>query len=405
VTDILWIAGILVLIFPGMILWRLPEVQRLDLPARLSIALAGGIATVTAILYLYNFVHLPWTRFTVGVPLIACVILSGAKDLRRGDASPSPRLSMTTILIFVALTIYGVATARETCGDLIYFWGPKGQRFHYAGAIDTGFLGFRDYYLMHSDYPPLVPLLYAWGSLVAHRFSWWGALFLMPILLLATAFALRGLARNGWYAALLTAILAYGFAIGMVGGAADPVLLFFEVIAIAALTFDFEVLAAIALAAVAFTKVEGVVFVAIAAFAYLVTRRRLAKSILIPLPAAILIGWWIAFASGNHLIDSYGLARGSIHLDLFGAVVGETIRQASYKIAYVPWLATLMPLAMRRNFGRAWLPIIVAAGTFLSTLFYYLHAASPSWWIEASAQRVLLTPLACLVVASAATSE
>ena len=143
----------------------------------------------------------------------------------------------------------------------------------------------------------------------------------------------------------------------------------------------------------------------IAAFAYLVTRRRFAKSILIPLPAALLIGSWIAFASHNHLIDSYGLARGSIHLDLFGAVVGETVRQASYKIAYIPWLATLVPLAMRRNFGRAWLPIIVAAGTFLSMLFYYLHAASPSWWIEASAQRVLLTPLACLVVASAAASE
>jgi len=400
VTDILWVAGILSLIFPGMILWRLPEVHRLDLPARLAIALAGGIVIVTATLYLYNFIHLPWTRFTVGVPLI--LISVGAGTLARTGGLRA-RLPTNTILIllFVALTIYGVATARETCGDLIYFWGPKGQRFHHAGSIDTGFLGFRDYYLMHSDYPPLVPLLYAWGSLVAHRFSWWGPLLLMPILLLATAFAFRGLARNGWYAALLTAILGYGFAIGMVGGAADPVLLFFEVIAIAALTFDFEILAAVALAAVAMTKVEGAVFVAIAAFAYLITRRRIAKAILIPLPAAIVLGTWIAFAWRNHLIDSYGLARGSIHLHLLGSVLGDTFRQASYKIAYVPWLATLVPLAMHRNLRRAWLPLIVAAGTLLSTLFYYLHAASPTWWIEASAQRVLLTPLACLVVASA----
>jgi hypothetical protein len=422
VSDVLWIAAVIFLTFPGAIVWRLPSVRRLDLPARLSIAFATGIAIVAAILYIYNFVHVPWTRTTVGLPLlaigVAAVILSrpfdSLRSLRAGSDGEGPppqrsfaplRMTVVLIAIFVALTVYGVATARETCGDLIYFWGPKGQAFHYAGSIDTHFLGLRDYYLMHSDYPPMLPLLYAWASLVAHRFSWWGALFLMPLFLLATAFSFRGLARNGWYAALLTAILGYGYAIGMVGGAADPLLLLLEVIAIAALTFDFEILAAVMLAAVALTKVEGAVFVAIAAFAYLITRRKLLKSILIPMPAAILLASWVFFASRNQLIDTYGMARGSLHLELLGPVTGATLRQASYKVAYVPWLATLVPIAIGRNRRRALLPLIVAIGTIASTLFYYLHAASPSWWIAASAQRVLLTPLACLVVAAAAASE
>jgi hypothetical protein len=407
VSDILWIAAVIFLVYPGAIVWRLPSVRRLDLPARLSIALAAGIAIVAAILYIYNFVHLPWTRVSVGLPLLAigtaAVILSRRDD--EGSRQQRSFAPLTMTAAFLLLTIYGVATARETCGDLVYFWGPKGQQFHHAGSIDAHFLGFSDYYLMHSDYPPLLPLLYAWASLVAHRFSWWGALFLMPIFLAATAFSFRGIARNGWYAALLTAILGYGFAIGMVGGAADPLLLLFEVIAIAALTFDLEILAVPMLAAVALTKVEGAVFVAICAFAYLITRRKLLKSILIPLPAAILLATWILFASRNQLIDSYGMARGSLHLDLLGPVTGATLRQASYKVAYVPWLATLVPLAIGRNRRRALLPLIVAIGTVASTLFYYLHAASPSWWIEASAQRVLLTPLACLVVAAAAGSE
>jgi hypothetical protein len=410
VSDALWIAAVIFLMFPGTIVWRLPSIRRLDLPARLSIAFATGIAIVVAILYIYNFVHVPWTRTTVGVPLlaigVAAVILSRKSVLAAAPGRPAGGAPATTLIaIFVILTIYGVATARETCGDLLYFWGPKGQHFHYAGGIDAAFLGLGDYILMHSDYPPLLPLLYAWASLVAHRFSWWGALFLMPLFLLATAFSFRGLARNGWYAALLTAILGYGFAIGMVGGAADPLLLLFEVITLAALTFDFEILAAPMLAAVALTKVEGAVFVAIAAFAYLITRRKLLKSILIPLPAAIFLASWILFASRNHLIDTYGLARGSLHLDLFRRVAGATLKQASYKVAYVPWLATLVPLAIGRNRRRALLPLIVAIGTVASTLFYYLHAASPSWWIAASAQRVLLTPLACLVVAAAAAGE
>jgi hypothetical protein len=418
VSDILWIAAVIFLVFPGAIVWRLPSVRRLDLPARLSIALAAGIAIVVAILYIYNFIHVPWTRVSVGLPLFAigtAAVLERRLPAGRSSglparavkmtAQPAARMAALLIAIFLLLTIYGIATARETCGDLIYFWGPKGQQFHYAGSIDANVLGFRDYYLMHSDYPPLLPLLYAWASLVAHRFSWWGALFLMPIFLAASAFALRGIARNGWYAALLTAILGYGFAIGMVGGAADPLLLMFEVIAIAALTFDLEILAVPMLAAVALTKVEGAVFVAICAFAYLITKRKLLKAILIPLPAAILLATWILFASRNQLIDSYGMARGSLHLDLLGPVTSATLRQASYKVAYVPWLATLVPLAIGPNRRRALLPLIVAIGTLASTLFYYLHAASPSWWIEASAQRVLLTPLACLVVAAAAVSE
>ena len=401
-SDALWIAGVIFLVFPGTIVWRLPSVRPLDLPARLSIALATGIAIVAAILYLYSFAHIPWSRTTVGIPLLA-IGVTGCRFTE--NRQPATGHGVLFIFILALLTIYGVATARETCGDLIYFWGPKGQAFHHAGAIDAGFLGNGDYVLMHSDYPPLLPLLYAWASLVAHRFSWWGALFLMPLFLVATAFALRGITRNSWYAALLTAILGYGYAIGMVGGAADPLLLLFEVIAIAALTFDLEVIAIIMLAAIALTKVEGAVFVAVCAFAYLVTRRKLLKAILIPLPAAVLLATWILFAARHHLIDSYGLAKGSLHLEVLGRVTADTLRQASYKVAYVPWIATLVPFAIGTNRRRALLPLIVAIGTTAFTLFYYLHDASPSWWIAASAQRVLLTPLACLVVAAAAASE
>src|SRR5204863_2394835 len=113
------------------------------------------------------------TRLSVGLPLL---LISTAAVLPRSVVAAAPGRSAggaratTLIAAFVLLTIYGVATARETCGDLIYFWGPKGQQFHYAGSIDAGFLGAGDYVLMHSDYPPLLPLLYAWASLIAHRF-------------------------------------------------------------------------------------------------------------------------------------------------------------------------------------------------------------------------------------------
>ncbi len=413
--DALWVAGILFLVFPGMVLWRLPLIARLDLWARLAMAFAGGLAMVTLLLYVYNFAHIPWTRTTVGLPLMAMGVLGFRRADLRWDSRG--RLSSILILVFVALTIYGVATARETCGDLIFFWGPKGQRFHYAGKIDANFLGYNHYYLMHHDYPPLLPLAYAWASLVAHRFSWWGALFFTPIALLAMTSAFRGLAaqavgaeRARWYAVLLAAVVGYGFAIGMAGGAAEPPLLLFEVIAIAALTFagdqrDAQILASIALAAVVFSKVEGAAFAAMTVVGYLIVTRKALRSALVALPAVAILASWILFCWRNNLLDSYGRAKSAMHFELFGKTIAETLRQASYDVAYIPWLATLAPLAITRRIRRAILPLIVAAGSIVSALFFYLHTDNPTWWIEASAQRVLLTPLACLVVASAAASE
>jgi hypothetical protein len=434
VRDVLWIAGIIFLIVPGSVLWRLPTVRGLDLPARLAIGFAGGIVMTSTLLMLYSFAHLPWTRTTVGIPLLAL----GAFGVRRGERASRPqspgvppgdngsRAGRPTaagwkpallITIFIVLTIYGVATARETCGDLIYFWGPKGQRFHHAGKIDADFLEFPHYNLMHPDYPPLLPLTYAWASLVAHRFSWWGALLVMPIALAATSFAFRGLMRElagderaGWYAVLLTAILAYGSAVGMTAGAAEPVLLLFEVIAITTLTFgrddrDMHLIAAVALAGAAMTKVEGAAFVAIAVIAYLISTRRVWRAIATAAPAVILLGCWLLFAQRHHLLDSYAQAKNPLHFDLLGPTLTGMLRQASYNLGYVPWIAALAPLTVRRGWRPALLPILAAAGTLASIIFFYMHADNPAWWIEASAHRVLLTPLACLVIASVAASD
>jgi hypothetical protein len=40
--------------------------------------------------------------------------------------------------------------------------------------------------------------------------------------------------------------------------------------------------------------------------------------------------------------------------------------------------------------------------TFAAAFFFYIHLPDPTWWILASAPRVLLTPLAALLIASAA---
>ena len=409
--DVVWVLGVVLVTGFGLVTWRIPLMQRLDLGARLAIAFASGCVVVAVVMFAFTLTHVPFTR---GSLLIALVVFLAVAPLTRPFGPPSPHAAGRGIFGILLLTAYGLLTARETCGDLIYFWGPKGQRFYLAEKIDVAFLAFPHFKLMHPDYPPLLPLVYAFASSVAHGFSWWGALVAMLLLLLATALAFRGLAREALgderaaaYATLLTAVLAYGYARSMVAGAAEPMLLLFETIAVAALTFrdDGEVIAAIALAGAAWTKIEGAAFVVIVVVAYLLTRRRVARAMAMALPSVILVGAWLLLAMKHKFIDQYARAGEQMHFESFGTIAKVMSVQASYGAFYLPWLAGAVPFAFARNWRRAALPLLVFAGIVASAVYFYLHGSAPVWWIRASADRVLLSALMALLVAAAAASE
>ena len=416
-NDVLWLAGVLLLPLAGWAVTRLPFVQRLDLGGRVAVALAAGMVAVTVVMYAYSLVGISWTRISVGTALLALAIM-GFLVKRGGKAAALECGGAAAAFPFFLATLYAVATARETCADLLYFWGPKAVHFHYAGKIDVEFLKFPHYFLMHPDYPPLLPLVYDWASLVARRFSYWGALYLTAFFLLATVLAFRGIIRTrldagqaNRFALLLAAILAYGYAIGMVAGAGDPPLVFFETIALAALTFAPDddrsayAVAAIALAGAVFLKVEGTAFAAVLLAAFVVTRRRILPAIAVALPPTLLLGSWIVLARHYDFVDNYGKGGKPLHLELTGKVLAITAREASYDALYLPWLAALGPLPFGRHARRALLPLLTGLGVIAYTLFFYLHEPDPSWWIASSAARVLLTALMAFVVASAAASE
>jgi hypothetical protein len=308
--------------------------------------------------------------------------------------------SLLGILAFTLLTAYGVLTARETCADLLYFWGAKAVRFAAARGIDVAFLKAPDHFLMHPDYPPLVPLLYAWGAMIAGGFSYWGPLLLTAVLLGLTALLVPG--RGG---GLMAALLAFGYAQALAAGAADPILILFEVAALSALTFlDDAMLASLALAGAAMTKVEGAAFVLVAIVAYAIVSRRPLRALAIAIAPAVLLGSWIVFARAHGLIDSY--ARGATPFAWSNETLVAVIKQASYHAVYLPWIAVLAPLAFAKRWKRATLPLLVAAGSIAYILFFYMHPdANRDLWIAVSAERVLLTPLAALAVAVAASVE
>lgn len=420
-TDALFTLGLLLPIAAGLWSWRIDFVHRLDVGGRLAIAFALGGLTIAVLLFAESVAHVGWTRGRTWAALIA--IAAGSIWMVRRSRAARPHrslapLGMTGVVIPIAITTYGVLTARETCADLLYIWAPKAIRFAAVGKVDPIFLAFPHYSLMHADYPPLLTILFSFAALLAHRFSWWGALLLTPLSLLATALAFRAIARQAIgdrladrYALVLAAILACGFASGMVAGAADPTLVLYETIAITSLTFfpedrGAQLLAALALGAALFTKVEGTLFAAVVLGAFVVCHRRLwLRAAALAVPAVVLFAGWFLWAKHHDLLDIYAWGKNPLHPEVAKAVFAGTLRQAGYEAAYLPWIAPAVLLAFGRNFRRAALPLLVAAGSVAYILFFYFHSPDPQWWIASSAMRVLLTPAACLAVASAAASE
>jgi hypothetical protein len=89
------------------------------------------------------------------------------------------------------------------------------------------------------------------------------------------------------------------------------------------------------------------------------------------------------------------IAETPLHLDVVTRTAKLVFDAGLYRLGGLPWIVPIVLLAWRR---RAF-PLLVCALTLGVTIFFYIHSPNPSWWISASAMRVLMTPLTALIVA------
>jgi len=430
VNDLLGFAAYLLMPMIGIGIWRLDIVRRMPLPARLATAFAAGILATSIVMAMLSLISVQWNRtklFTI-LGILAAIgarlVITGRRaqgagrrsgegDASDSDSPPAPRALLPApwavlILVFVVLTGYGVLTARESAGDLHFFWGPKAVRFFRAGGIDAAYLRQSDYQPAHPDYPPLVPLLYAWSHTVSSgSLSWWAAVAATVLFLFGAVFLIHGASGDGPGALLVASTLSYAYAVGFAAGGADPPLVFFEALTLVALTFlanerGSDVLAAIGLCGAAWTKIEGATFAIAVVLALLLVRRDWKRALRISAPAAVLLGAWVLFVKLAHLLELYRGAAMDLYWDALPGTLVTMARTATYELYALPWIIPVLLLALGRNRGAASLPLVVAALTAGVSVYFYIHLPDPTWWILASAPRVLLTPLLALLIAALA---
>jgi hypothetical protein len=408
-NEVLGLLAYLVLPLVGSIVWRLEGVRRLRIEARLAIAGAAGALITALILSLLSLAAFEWTRTLLIVLLLLATAVGLWKAPPRAKSETidwrSPAL--LAIVVLLALTAYGLLTARETTGDLLFFWGPKGVHFYRAGTIDVDYLRDPNSFLMHRDYPPLLPLLFAWSNSLSREFAWWAAVLLSGLCLAAIVGLVRGYTRDDLSTLLTLSILAWAFACARVGGGADPLLLLFECVAVTALLFLRDeqaqtIVASIGIAGAVMTKVEGASFAVAVLLALLLERWPWKRIAQVLLPAFLLLGGWLLFLFETDLFDTYR-GPGTFSFRYLREVLRGTLDLASYGSFWLVWIAPLIVVVLG-NVRRARLPLSIAALSLGATLYVYLKApADPSlFWIPSSAQRVLLTPLLMLLIAAGA---
>ena len=195
-----------------------------------TLYVAAGAVVLHLLLTALDFAGLPWNPFLLGALGLVLYGL-GWRFLPRGPGPTGLPADFgwgeaTALFVLAVFTLIAL-TGWITHPDFIFHWGLKGSRFFLARGVDYPYLARGWNWVLHPDYPNLLPELYAVPALMAGRFD-------APALMLETAvlFALllaavrEGLrqgtgdrfVRQAGLALVALAVGAFGIGYRMAGG-------------------------------------------------------------------------------------------------------------------------------------------------------------------------------------------
>src|SRR5258708_6143680 len=193
-----------------------------------------------------------------------------------------------------------------------------------------------------------------------------------------------------------------------VGGNAEPMLLFFETLALAALTVGESHVSAgaVALAGCVLTKVEGTAFAVALVLALVIVRpsRRTGRDLLwlIAVPGLSLAAW-LVFCRAEHLIDIYRPSASVLTIAGVLSAMKRVGSQASFGMWYAPWAVPSLLIALG-NLRSARIHLLTLCLTAGFLLYVYGRVGDQTTLVDWSATRVLLSPLLMIFFAAVPTT-
>ncbi len=410
-----------------------PSVRRSGALARAAVALTMGSLALTITGMLLTLAGVAWTVPTLaGPPLCASLVLGTLWS--RAPAPDRPAFRGSRRVAALALGVAGVSllllgwtlvTSAATSVDFLFFWGAKAARFAQTRGIDAELLRWPFFGHAVPDYPPVVPVLQAWGALAAGRMPWRFVPATSLVWLAAALPLLRDLLRRrltddaaAAVGAFWIAALAASLAFSLSGGNAEAPLLFFETIAVAALLAEngggeSRFLPGLMLAAAALTKVEGSVAALLVAAGAAARdaveghRRILVRTLPLVAAPVLAVGTWFFFQWRSDLFVGYRSHGGlfALRTDFLPAILGAELRQLDAGTRWLSWAIPVALLAASRPFVARLLPALFLTLGLLGFLaFDYMHdATDPRERISWTTPRVSQPALsACILAAGVA---
>jgi hypothetical protein len=405
-----------------------PSVRSLSLMSRIAVSLCAGAVGLTLEATIFSSIGIPWTIPGLAAPLLLVSAVCAAWWRKLPGELPPP-LEMRRSVAVGCCLVCGVAllylvlcfvSSAAASTDYLLFWGVKAVRFANHRGISAEFL--RDPFAAHAvpDYPPLWPIVQAWGCLAAGRMPWrivpgLSAMWVVAAVPIVFERCRRRLGGDGAAAltAFWTAAIAMALVYSLSAGNAEAPLLFFESVALVwLLTEEKEeesrLVPALALCGAALTKVEGlgaVVLIAAGLFLRGGSRSRgrtLVKSLaLVAWPVAA-VGVWFVYQRSQSMPAGY-----RPHGDLLGVspdhlavILKAMLAAANAGSLWLPWLIALFFLARFASAWKAAAPALtLAVGLMLFLVFDYLHdKGDPSERIRWTAPRVTQPALSAAIL-------
>ena len=69
--------------------------------------------------------------------------------------------AIAALIVIASCSVYGLLDARQSCGDLHFFWGPKAIHFYRDGGVTARLSAGPEHSRMNPGYPLLLPLIHA----------------------------------------------------------------------------------------------------------------------------------------------------------------------------------------------------------------------------------------------------
>ncbi len=411
-----------------------PSLRAASLPARAAAALGFGAVLLTVWGMLLTAAGILWS-----VPLLAAlplaISLAAGLRWRSRPAEPLPpvgagrsrwaRLALFSVGgLSLALLGWALLTGQATSADYLFFWGVKAARFADVRGVDVTLLRWRFFSHGVADYPPLVPIVQAFGAMAARELPWRTVPFTSILWVAAAAPMLRALLRRRLDGDAATAVTAFWIAAmsasvasSLSGANAEAPLLFFESVAVAALLTEgpssSRFLPALMLAGAVLTKVEGTV-AAILLVLGVIARdaleerpNRVRRAAALALPPGAAASFWFFFQFRFGLRPGFRGHGGLLELsfDHIGTILG---RMPFTLEAGTSWLSWALPAALliaarpTRAVATRLLPAItLAAGLLAFLVFDYLHdREDPALRMVWTAPRVSQPALSALILAA-----